>query len=254
VQVTAEVTAWGIVNTYAFLGTTEPRTYVLTWVKQRYGQLNPAPEDETTWDVEPKLPMPPSVIEGLEDRRQGKDFSLQLDTTVLLVDGGESKGPRTQAYYATHPTRTAQDRLPITQSDWAKVLERWEQGVGIPVLVPIAATEPNADRAEVVLHVREARQKIDDADYQGSFAETRKALELLRGLSRAATPLPKDPKERDPLQRIHTVIEALFSLASAPLHTDPPIEDFVPMRADAVSVVAATASSAQQVFAWLDRA
>jgi hypothetical protein len=56
VQVTAEVTAWGIVNTYAFLGTTDPRTYVLNWVKQRYGQLNPAPEDETTWDVELNRP------------------------------------------------------------------------------------------------------------------------------------------------------------------------------------------------------
>lgn len=45
----------------------------------------------------------------------------------------------------------------------------------------------------------------------------------------ATMPLPKVPKERDPLQRIHAVIEALFSLASASQHTDPPIKDFVPM-------------------------
>jgi len=253
VQITSEVTAWGIINTYAFLGATEPRAFVLNWVKQRDGQLNPAPPDETTWDVELKLPMPPSIIEGLEERRQGKDFSLQLDTTILLVDGGEPTGPRTEAYYATYPTRTAQDRVQVKQSEWAAVLERWGRGVGIPVLVPIAAVEPNAERAEVVRRLRHARQKIDGADYQGSFAETRKALELLRGLSQASLPLPRDPKERDPLQRIHAVIESLFSLASAPLHTDPPIKDFVPMRADAVAVAAGTASITQQVFAWLDR-
>lgn len=253
VQITAEVTAWGIVGTYAFLGTTTPRSWVLNWVKQQYVQPNPAPADETAWDVELWLPMNPAIIEGLEERRQGKDFSLQLDTTVLLIDGGEPISPRSQAYYATYPTRTAQDRLQVTQHDWGTVLERWGRGVGIPVVVPIAAVEPNPQRAEVVRHLKEARQKIDGADYPGSFAETRKALELLRGLSRATTPLPKDPKERDPLQRIHAVVDALLNLASASLHTDPPIKDFVPMRADAVAVVAGTASVAQQVFAWLDR-
>lgn len=253
VQVWAEVTAWDILGTYAFLGTTEPRPYVLNWVKQRYQQFNPPPDDETTWDVDVKLPMPPSVIEGLEERRQGKDFSLQLDTTILLIDGGEPTGPRTQAYYATHPTRTAQDRLRIEQHDWAVVLERWGRGVGIPVLVPIAGLETSPQRAEVVRHIKEARQKIDGGDYLGSFTESRMALELLRGLSTATLPLPKDAKERDPLQRIHAVIEALFSLASAPLHTDPPIKNFVPMRADAVAVAAGTASVAQQLFAWLDR-
>jgi len=253
VQIVADVTAWDIDGTYAFLGSTSPKAWVLNWVKYQVGQFNPAPPDETTWDVELWLPMTPSIIEGLEERRQGKDFSLQLDTTVLLVDGGEPVRPRTQAYYATYPTRTAQDRLQVTQHDWGTVLERWERGVGIPVLVPIAALEPNPQRAEIVRHLKEARQKIDSADYPGSFTESRKALELLRGLSRARVPLPNDSKERDPLQRIHAVVDALFNLASASLHTDPPIKDFVPMRADAVAVVAGTASIAQQVFAWLDK-
>jgi hypothetical protein len=253
VQITADVTAWDIAGTYAFLGTTAPRAWVLNWVKQRFMELNPRPPDETTWDVELRLPMSPSIIEGLEERRQGKDFSLTLDTTVLLVDGGEPTGPRTQAYYATHPTRTAQDRLQVKQAEWATVLERWGRGVGIPVVVPIAALEPNAQRAEIVSHLRDGRQKIDGADYVGAMTEARKALELLRGLSGASTPLPKDTRERDPAQRIHAVIEALFSMASASLHTDPPIKSFVPMRADAVAVVAGTASVAQQVFAWLDK-
>ena len=254
VQIIAEVTAWEIVGTYAFLGTTGPRSYVLNWLDNySFVQPNPAPEDENTRNVELKLPMSPSAIEGLEERRQGKDFSLKIDTTVLLVDGGEPRGPRTQSYYATHPMRSSQDQLCVDQHKWATVLERWERGVGIPVLVPLVALEPNADRADVIRHIKSARQKIDGADYLGSFTEARQALELLRKLSPATVPLPKEPQNRDPLQRIHGVIDALYSLASAPLHVDPPIKDFVPMRADAVALAAGTASVGQQVFAWLDR-
>ncbi|WP_029429453.1 hypothetical protein [Blastococcus sp. URHD0036] len=252
-QVTVEVTAWDIAGTYAYLGTTAPKSWVLNWVRQHHVQSNPAPADEATWDVEVFVPMTPAIIEGLEDRRQGRDFSLMLDTSVLLVDRGEATGPRAPVHYATSPTWTAQDRLAVTQHEWGAVLERWERGVEVVVVVPIAAVEPNPQRADVVRHLKQARQRIEGGDYFGSFAEARKALELLRGLSQAATPLPKDVKERDPLQRIHSVIDALFNLASACLHTDPAVRDFVPTRADAVAVVAGSASVSQQVFASLDR-
>ena len=111
VQVTADVTAWDIAGTYTFLGTTFAQPFVLNWEKLQPGQPNPRPPDETEWDVRLALPLSPSVIEGIEERRQGKDFSLQIDMTVLLLDGGEPRGPRTGSYYATHPTRTAQDRI-----------------------------------------------------------------------------------------------------------------------------------------------
>jgi hypothetical protein len=131
------------------------------------------------------------------------------------------------------------------------VLERWERGLGIPIVLPLAAVEPSAERAEIVRHLKDARQKIDGADYAGSFASSRKSLELLRGLSPATTPVPKEAKDRDVLQRIHAVIDALFSLASASPHVDGPIKDFEPMRADAVALAGATASVAQEVFAHL---
>lgn len=251
VQVTADVTALKIAGTYAFLGTATPQPYVLNWVKHQYVQQNPPPADETAWDVRPPVPLSPSVIEGLEERRQGKDFSVQIDTTILLLDGGEPKGPRTETYYGTHPTRTAQDTIRISQYDWGQVLERWERGVGIPIVLPLAAVEPSAERAEIVRHLKDARMKIDGADYAGSFGSSRKALELLRGLSPATTPVPKEAKHRDVLQRIHAVIDALFSLASASPHVDGPIKDFEPMRADALALAGATASVAQEVFAHL---
>jgi hypothetical protein len=251
VQVTADVTAWEITGTYAFLGTASQQPYVLNWVKQQYVQLNPPPVDETAWDVRLPVLISPSVIEGLEERRQGKDFSVQIDTTMLLIDGGEPKGPRTETYYGTHPTRTSQDTIRVSQGDWSKVLERWERGVGIPIMLPLAATDPSPSRAEIVRHIKDARQKIDGADYVGSFASSRKALELLRGLSPARTPLPKDAKDRDVTQRIHVIIDALFSLASASAHVDDPIKEFEPTRSDAVALAGATASVTQRVFADL---
>jgi hypothetical protein len=251
VQISADVTAWDIAGTYALLGSTTPKAYVLNWVKLRPVQQNPSPLEETTWDVEVWLPMNPSIIEGLEERRQGKDFSLQIDTTLLLVDGGEAVTPRKQEYYATHPTRSDQDRIQISQHDWGQVLQRWERGVGISVLLPLTAAEPDPVRAEIVRHLKDARQKIDSADYAGSFASSRKALELLRSLSPATMPVPKDLKDRDVLQRIHAVIDSLFGLASASPHVDGPIKDFEPMRADAVALAGATASLSQEVFAHL---
>lgn len=251
VQITADVTAWEIAGSYAYLGTASPQPYVLNWVKQQYVQQNPPPLDETSWDVRLPVPLSPSVIEGLEEQRQGKDFSIQIDTTVLLLDGGQPRGPRTETYYGTHPTRTAQDTIRVSQYDWGKVLERWERGVGIPIVLPLTSIDASAERAEIVRHLRDARQRIDAADYAGSFACSRKSLELLRGLSPATIPMPKEAKDRDVLQRIHVVIDALFNLASASPHVDGPIKDFEPMRADAVALAGATASVAQEVFAHL---
>ena len=251
VQISAEVTAWDILGTYALLGTTAAVPFVLNWIKEQYVQNNPPPPDETTWDVRLPLGLTPSIIEGLEARREGKDFRLQVDTTILLIDGGEPKGSRTATYYGTHPTRTAQDNLFVKQAAWATVLERWERGVAVPILLPLAATDPHPQRAEIVRHVQEAWQKVDGADYAGSFASSRKALELLRAISPATTPLPRDLKDRDYPQRLHGVIDALFGLASASPHVDGPTKDFEPKRADAVALAGATASVAQDVFAWL---
>jgi hypothetical protein len=60
------------------------------------------------------------------------------------------------------------------------------------------------------------------------------------------------PKERDVNQRIRAVLDALYSLASASPHFDAAVEDFEPTRADAVALVGATMSTAQEVFARIE--
>ncbi len=255
VQLTADVTAWNLaVGHHTLLGTTLPRPYVLNWVKQQYVQPNPLPPDETSWDIQLFLPLDAAVIEGLEERRQGRDFSLQIDTHVLMIDRGISIHPPSgepPVHFQVHPTMDWQENLQVSQSAWAAVLDRWERGASIPLVVPLPEARPGEPQGEIVRYLRTARQKIDGGDYSGSIAESRKALEVLRRISPAQQPLPSNPRDRDPAQRLHAVIDAAFGFASADPHTDPVVKDYVPGRSDAVATAACAAAIAQDVFAWL---
>lgn len=250
VMITADVTSWGIPGSHTYLGTTTPETYVLNCVKQQVGQLNPPTPNETTLDAHVYLPMPPSLIESFEEVRQGKEFELQLDVSFLMVDRGIplTGTPAPSVHYEIHPTMRKQDRMRISQHDWGEVLKRWDRAASVPLVVPLPETNPHPDRATIVRHLRDAWQKVDGADYSGSIAEARKALELLRKLSPVKRPLPSDVKQRDVDQRHHIAIDALFDLASAPAHTDDPVRDYQPTRSDAVAVVAGTAALAQRLF------
>lgn len=252
VQLQAEVTAWDLTSTYALLGTTTPVPFVLNWEKQAFAQLNPPPPDETVWDVRASLPVSAAMIEKLEERRQGKDFTLQIDTTPLLVDQGEATEPLPPARYAAYPVINFQDRLPVPQHRWTALLERFEQGASFHVLLPLPLADRSTDRGEVVHRLREARRKIDTADYEGSVAESRKALELLRRMFPASRALPP-ARERDPAQRVAAVLDALHGLASAGPHMDAAIRDWVPTRAEAVAIAASSLAMAQGAFAWIDR-
>lgn len=253
-QITANVSAWNIVGTYAFLGTTFPSHYVLNYLSSDPQVSNPPPPNQRRYNIELDLPLIPSIIEGLEQRRQGREFQLQLDVDYLLLDRGQplSSNPP-QSFFGTHPKISDQQRLQITPSEWAQVLERWEMGASVHVLVPLPELDPNPDRAQIVRLLKEARQKIDGGDYEGSLSNARKALELLRTLLASALPLPSTAKNRDMSQRTYVVVDSLFQLASASQHVDGATRHYSPIRADAVAVVGATASLAQQVFVQLNR-
>jgi len=256
VLITAEVTATQLAKgNNAYIGSTVPQPFVLAYVKQQWVMPNPPPPDETAMGIEVQLHLDASTLEALEDRRQGKDFYLQIDTTVLLVDRGtpdeSGAAEHLAVHYQVHPTLQWQDQLQVTQHLWGHVLQQWERGVGIPLVLPLPEVSPDARRSEVVRCVRDAWQKVDGADFPGSIAASRKALELLRDISPSTQPLPAAAKDRDVDQRVRAVLDALFSLASAPAHVDGPTKNFQPQRGDAVAVVAATAAIAQQIFAQL---
>lgn len=240
-QVIAKVTATEIEGNSALLGSTVSQFYALNWIKNRPNMEGLPPADETPWDLHLPLPLSSAVIEGLEARRQGRDFWLQLDVEFVLVDKGEDPD-------GTHPLRTSQTPIKIEQSDWAKVLERWNRGVGITVLLPLPEVDVSPERAEIVQYLREARQKIDGANYADSIASSRMALDELRSFGPLAVTVPNVPKERDVAQRIRAVVDALHSLASAAPHIDSSVKNYRPSRSDAVAMVGATMSIAHEVF------
>lgn len=249
-QISAEVTLRS--PNRGLLGVTNSVPCVLNaGPRQDFVQPNPPPKDEYCSTVRLLLPLAPPVIESIEEQRQGHDLTLQLDLTVLFVDKGEG-GAMPDAPGIMSPIRREQDSLLVPASEWTRALETWGRGVGIPILVPLLATEPDPQRRDIVRHLKSARQAIDRGDYPAAIADARKALELLRDVSPATRPLPKEVTQRDVGQRVHAVLQALFDLASAPAHAGEPVKDFVPARADATAVVAGTASVAQQVFARLD--
>jgi len=116
-QVSAKVTATEIEGNSALLGSTVPEFYALNWVKNRPNVEGLPPADETPWDLRLPLPLSSAVIEGLEARRHGRDFWLQLDVKFVLVDKGE-------VHDGAHPLMTSQTTFKVSQNDWAQVLER----------------------------------------------------------------------------------------------------------------------------------
>ena len=251
VEVDASIT-WETPGGHSFLGVFSPVVKLVRW-PAGYQHADSPPVDQMCVPIELLLPLPTASVESLERARNGTGFSLLLDSTVILLDGGLPVAPRTDAYYGALSARTGQDMLPVTATDWVAILERWGAGAAVTVLVPLDMAEPIPARAEIVAHLRLARGKIGSGDDTGSIAEARQALELLRGFRTDVGPLPRLPKDRDPLQRIYFIVDALYSFASASAHPDPPVKEFAPERPDAIAVVAGAASVAQQLFHWLDR-
>jgi hypothetical protein len=252
VLITAEVTAsdLGAVSR-AYIGPTAPMPVVLAWVKQQWVAPNPPPPDETTHSLEMQVQLDAAAAEALEAARQGGSFTLLIDTTILLVSSG-TPGPEASVekpvHYSTHPVLTLEERLPVSRETWGQVLQQWGTAAAVLVLVHLPFGDVHPDHAEVVRCIREAEQRIDGGDYEGAIIAARKSLEVLRGLSPAAWPLPPAPKDRAVNQRTYAAIDALFQLASAAAHADGSTSNFKPRREDAVAILAGTAAMAVQVF------
>lgn len=189
-QVSVEATLAWETGGYSFLGNFGSKSVLLRWPPPLYVPPNPPPADEMSTVIELSLSLPLGTIEGLEQARQGAGFSLLFDSSVVLIDGGEPTDSRTGDYYTSLSVRDGQDILKIAPHDWGAILEVWGRGTGITVLVPIGGAEHSQVRVEIVEHLRVARVKIDGADYTGSIAGARKALEMLRGLLSHVKPLP----------------------------------------------------------------
>ncbi len=234
----------------ARIGTAYPVPVVLGYALDScYATTRPPPADESTAQLEALVQMDSAVLEGFEDCRQGKDFTLQVDTDLLLVNLGTRPAPTPPVHFEVHPQSHNQQRLKVSRADWGVVLQQWGRGVGIPIVVSLPEATVDPERASIARFLKEAWQKIDGGDYQGAFVAARKSVELLRKMSPATIQIPRDPKDRDVDQRLSRIVQSLYDLASAELHGDGATKDYVPTREDAVALVGASAALAQCVFA-----
>lgn len=248
----AELTAWQVARgTYVCIGAARPLPVVIGYAPQRhYSASKPtSSSDECTAQVEALISLENTVLEGLEDCRQGKDFELQIDTDLLLVNLGTSAALTPPVHYQVHPLSHDQSRLQVNRADWGAVLQQWNRGVGIPIVVSLPEVTIGPDRASIARFLKEAWQKIDGGDYQGAFVAARKSIELLRKVSPASQPIPPNVKDQNVEQRLHRVVQSLFDLASAEPHADGATRAYVPNREDAVALVGASAALTQCLFA-----
>ncbi|MCL4446641.1 MAG: hypothetical protein M1134_07260 [Actinobacteria bacterium] len=216
----------------------------------QYG--SPRPADERSASLEALIDINVGVLEGLEDFRQGGDFALQIDTVLLLVNPGYSHVSEPPVHYQVHPMSSCQQRLQIKRADWGAVLQQWNRGVGIPIVVALPEITIGRERQEIAHSLQEAWQKIDGADYQGSFVASRKAAELLRKLSPSdSKSLQRPITDRGIDDRLYAVVQSLFDLAGAAQHADGATAGYVPSREDAVALAGATAALTQCLFARL---
>lgn len=245
-----ELHAWQLAKgRNARIGVAYPVPVVLSYARDaNYTVTHQSPADESTAELEAFVQMDSAVLEGLEDCRQGKDFTLQIVTGLLLVNSGVSAVDK-PVHYQVHPQSEDRSMLKVDRADWGDVLQQWGRGVGIPIVVSLPEATVDPERAGIARFLKEAWQKVDGGDYQGAFVAARKSIELLRKMSAEAKPIPEAVKDRDVEQRVYVVVQSLFDLASAEPHGDGATKDYVPTRQDAVALVGASAALAQCVFA-----
>lgn len=247
----ADVSAWQLPRGHNVrIGAATPVPVVIGYApQQQFVLANPPPADECSAQFDALVHMESVALEGLEDCRQGGDFELQVDTDLLLLNLGTSAASTPPVHYQVHPLSRDQSRLQVKRADWGAVLQQWNRGVGIPIVVSLPEVAVDPDRASIARLLMEAWQKVDGGDYPGAFVAARKSVELLRKLSHASQPIPPDVKVQDVEQRLHRVVQSLFDLASAELHGDGATREYIPNREDAVALVGASAALTQCLFA-----
>lgn len=245
-----QASAW-FARSNVVVGSTVVMPYTLAYKPTQ--QYLDHPSMPTPRRVQLRLPIDAAALMSFEGLRDGGDFRLQLDVTVVLVSDGYAD-PRQPDPPGMRSTASLQRDVPIqtslqvSQDDWNRVLTAWNRGVAIPLGVPIPEIIPGAERIKIVSQLRDACARMNDGDAKGSINASREAVELLRTMCDNGSPQPSDPKRRTVAQRRRALAQALFDLASAASHADPVIRDEAWSRRDAMLVLAGAAALADRVF------
>lgn len=171
----------------------------------------------------------------VEELRSGNgSIWIILEVSATCVDGSDP---------ATLVSGSGELAFDLLSSEWLQELERVDAGTYIEILVPLTN---NAEYANAVSRLRNARTLIQNDRAEEALAEARKALEIVRDgedtQNIAQQARDKKPRDRDLRERWALLVEDIFSLLSGAAHDDQDTtEHFKWTRADAVALVGGTA-------------
>jgi hypothetical protein len=144
----------------------------------------------------------------VEELRSGADsIWVVLQVSVTCVDGEPT----------TLVDGSGEFSFTLPAGEWSQELERVDAATYVEILVPLTN---NAEHANAVRRLRNARTLIQDDRVEEALAEARKALEFVRKAGGTVQIVQqakaKNPRDRDLRERWAYLVEDIFSLLSGP--------------------------------------
>jgi hypothetical protein len=206
-----------------------------------------------------------NAVEQLEQIRDGKDLTLHVSSTVVLLNhGGSLQDVNPQPVGVARPNvyphspiwHAGQQQLRVTAETWAHwVLSPWQQAAAVTLVVKLPTATATDDHRTVVHALTDAKQRLDTGDWKGSIRASRDATEVLRSmhtqqLNPKKTQRTLDEREASILDAEHSLIQALFDYGSA-THPDPALRATAWNRQHAFLALATATAVAQRLFSAL---
>jgi hypothetical protein len=148
-------------------------------------------------------------IEAIEQIRLGRDLTFSINLYAIANQDGNSEQLYRQAY-----------ELPVSQSDWIKILENIDYRKMVLLEIPIPAGENNSLFREAVTHLENAQKQMLHGHYREAVSACRDVLESLNRSIDEGEPAQASKKKRDKRQRFLAIQTSLHELTHAAKHVD----------------------------------
>jgi hypothetical protein len=168
-------------------------------------------------------------IRVIEEVRAGNDLVLHMELAAVTVVDSRLEQHRGDVY------------IDVRGEEWAREIERVDQGTFVEVLVPMPK---NKTLATAVKRITEARDLLRAGEFDSALGKARLALKAVRkrlGTIAVKNAAPADAKQRSQEQRTAVLVEAVYSLLCGAMHDDDITKTFVYTRTDTSTLVATVA-------------
>jgi hypothetical protein len=169
-------------------------------------------------------------LRAIEELRSGNDLVLHLELTATTV----TSTPHLQLHHGDV-------HVDVRADEWAREIERVDQGTYVEVLVPMPQS---TTLALAVKRVGEARDLVRAGEIDSALGKARLALEAVReqhGTAKIKQNAPDQARQRNHEERTAVLVEAAYSLICGALHDDEITKTFVYTRTEAITLIATVA-------------